>query len=73
MLDVQQDHASESKDCPYRKICKLYEPDQCHPDEYLWSDCWVFTIFEGILRDDIEIIEYRSKSIKEIIEANNEN
>lgn len=64
---------ASKRECPYHKICNMYEPETCIPDEYFWGECWVNRVFVGILRDDVEIIEYKNKSIRDIIEENNEN
>ena len=70
MSSVEQD-ALEHK-CPYRNICNFYSND-CVPEKYMWYKCWAFITFKGVLRDDIEIRTYTSKTIKNIIEENNEN
>ena len=69
MLPAERDALEH--ECPYKRICVLYE--DCPPDEFIWGECWTYRTFLGILRDDVEIMEYKSKTIREIIEVNNEN
>lgn len=71
MSPVERD-ASEL-DCTYHKICNFYVKDECFPNEYFWSNCWVFRIFKGLLKEDVEIAEYESKTLRDVIEGNNEN